>query len=120
VDYILIAAKNKTHVQKLKAQLKKEFDMKDLGEAKMILGMEISQDKGSGRFWLSQGNHFLRCWRDSTWQKLDQSPLVWQVTSNYPPSSVHNHRKRRKRYLEYHMLVQWDHSCILLSALDLT
>ena len=33
-DNMLIAAKNKTHVQKLKAQLKKKFDMKDLGEAK--------------------------------------------------------------------------------------
>jgi len=29
VDDMLIAARNKTHVQKLKAQLKKEFDMKD-------------------------------------------------------------------------------------------
>ena len=42
VDDILIAARNKTHVQKLKAELKKEFDMKNLGEAKKILGMEIS------------------------------------------------------------------------------
>ena len=45
VDDMLIAARNKTHVQKLKAQLKKEFDMKDLGEAKKILGMEISRDR---------------------------------------------------------------------------
>ena len=37
VDDMLIVARNKTHVQKLKAQLKKEFDMKDLGEAKKIL-----------------------------------------------------------------------------------
>jgi len=34
VGDMLIAARNKTHVQKLKAWLKKEFDMKDLGEAK--------------------------------------------------------------------------------------
>jgi len=52
----VIAAKNKTHVQKLKAQLKKEFDMKDLGEAKKILGMEITRDRSSGRLLLcSQG-----------------------------------------------------------------
>jgi len=50
VDDMLIAAKNKTHVQKLKAQLKKEFDMKDLGEAKKTLGMEITRDRGTGRF----------------------------------------------------------------------
>jgi len=32
VDNILITAKNKIHIQKLKAQLKKKFDMKDLGD----------------------------------------------------------------------------------------
>jgi len=39
---MLIAARNKTHVQKLKAQLMMEFNMKDLGEAKKILGMKIT------------------------------------------------------------------------------
>ena len=48
VDDILIAARNKTHIQKLKAQLKKEFDIKNLGETKKILDMEITQDKGTG------------------------------------------------------------------------
>ena len=60
VDNMLNAAKNKTHVQKLKAQLKKEFDMKDLGEVKKILGMEITRDRGSGRLWLSQENYVLK------------------------------------------------------------
>jgi len=36
------------HIQKLKAQVK-EFDMKDLGEAKKILGMEITRDRGLDR-----------------------------------------------------------------------
>jgi len=48
VDDMLIVARNKTHVQKLKAQLKKKFDMKNLGEAK-ILVMEITRDRGSRR-----------------------------------------------------------------------
>jgi len=34
--------------------------MKDLGEAKKILGMEITQDRGSGRLWLSQENYVLK------------------------------------------------------------
>jgi len=33
VDNMLIVARNKTHVQKLKAQVKKEFDMKDFGRS---------------------------------------------------------------------------------------
>ena len=57
---MLIAARNIAHVQKLKAQLKKEFDMKDLGEAKKILGMKIIRDGGSGRLWLSQKNYVLK------------------------------------------------------------
>jgi len=36
VDDMLIAARNKIHIQKLKAQLKEEFDMKDLGESKNL------------------------------------------------------------------------------------
>jgi len=42
---MLIAVRNKTYIQKLKAQLKKEFDMKDLVEVKKILGMEITRDR---------------------------------------------------------------------------
>jgi len=49
VDDMLIAARNKTHIQKLKTQLKKEFDMKDLGKAKKNLGMKFTRDRGSGK-----------------------------------------------------------------------
>ena len=57
---MLIVAKNKAHIQKLKAQLKKEFDMKNLGEAENILSTEITQDRGSGRLCLSQENYVLK------------------------------------------------------------
>ena len=77
VDDMLIAAKNKTHVQKLKAQLKKEFDMNDLGEAEKILDMEISWDRVQADFGYPRRVMFSRCWRDSIWQKQDQSPLLW-------------------------------------------
>jgi len=42
VDDMLNFARNKTHVQKFKTQLKNKFDMKNLREAKKILGMEIA------------------------------------------------------------------------------
>lgn len=54
VDDMLIAAKSQTEIDKLKAQLSKEFEMKDLGEAKKILGMEITRDRKRGKLWLSQ------------------------------------------------------------------
>jgi len=34
--------------------------MKDLGEAKKILRMKITRDRGSGRLWLSQKNYALK------------------------------------------------------------
>ena len=60
VDDMLIAARNKTHIQKLKAQLKEEFDMNDQGEAKKILGIEISRDRSTCKFQLSQSNYVLK------------------------------------------------------------
>lgn len=54
VDDMLIAAKDKADIAKLKAQLNSEFEMKDLGAAKKILGMEISKDRHSGKLYLSQ------------------------------------------------------------------
>ena len=45
VDDMLIASKNSEEIEKLKARLNKEFEMKDLGEAKKILGMKIIRDK---------------------------------------------------------------------------
>ena len=53
VNDMLSAARNKIHIQKLKAQLKKELHMKDFEEAKKILRMEITRDRCSDRLWLS-------------------------------------------------------------------
>ena len=57
VDNMLIAAKSKVEITKLKKLLSSEFDMKDLGAAKKILGMEITRDRKSGLLFLSQQNY---------------------------------------------------------------
>ena len=44
VDDMLIAASNMEEIIRLKEQLGSTFEMKDLGAAKRILGMEISRD----------------------------------------------------------------------------
>ncbi|KAK3006060.1 hypothetical protein RJ639_016678 [Escallonia herrerae] len=44
VDDMLLAAKSMSDVNDLKVQLKREFEMKDLGAAKRILAMEIQKD----------------------------------------------------------------------------
>ncbi|KAG8498697.1 hypothetical protein CXB51_005124 [Gossypium anomalum] len=54
VDDMLIAAKDKGEIRKVKAQLSEEFEMKDLGPAKKILGMEILRDRKTSKLYLSQ------------------------------------------------------------------
>jgi hypothetical protein len=50
---MLIAAKDKSEVAKLKAQLSKEFEMKNLGAAKKIFGVKIIRDRKSSMLYLS-------------------------------------------------------------------
>ncbi|CAL5356856.1 unnamed protein product [Camellia sinensis] len=54
VDDMLIASESKVEIDKLKAQLAREFEIKDLGEAKKILGMEIKRDRKKGTVCLTQ------------------------------------------------------------------
>jgi hypothetical protein len=53
VDDMLIVANSIVEVNKLKVLLSREFEMKDLGEAKKILGIEIHRDMDAKRLWLS-------------------------------------------------------------------
>ena len=57
VDDMLIVAKSRVEITTLKKLLRSEFDMKDIGAAKKILGMEITRDKKSGLLLLSQHNY---------------------------------------------------------------
>ncbi|KAE8701188.1 Detected protein of confused Function [Hibiscus syriacus] len=54
IDDMLIASKSQKEIDKIKAQLNQEFEMKDLGEAKKILGMKISRDRQRGKLCLTQ------------------------------------------------------------------
>ena len=45
VDGILVVSNNVEDVMRVKAKLNKEFDMKDLGVASEILGIDIRRDK---------------------------------------------------------------------------
>ncbi|GKG46378.1 retrovirus-related pol polyprotein from transposon TNT 1-94, partial [Tanacetum coccineum] len=51
---MLVAGSDMVEIKKLKRQLSQEFEMKDLGSAKQILGMSIIRDKTKGTLRLSQ------------------------------------------------------------------
>ena len=57
VDDMLIACKIKDEIEALKELLSSEFDMKDLGHAKKILGMDIKRNRKEGTMFLSQGSY---------------------------------------------------------------
>ncbi|GJX92245.1 retrotransposon protein, putative, ty1-copia subclass [Tanacetum coccineum] len=57
VDDMLIACKSKAKIGSTKSLLKKEFDMKELGEAKKILGMEIIKDRSRKILRVSQSRY---------------------------------------------------------------
>ena len=57
VDDLLVVASSLAAIYKIKDALHKRFEMKDLGEAKVILGLEIRRDKALGTLKLSQGKY---------------------------------------------------------------
>ncbi|GKA72573.1 retrotransposon protein, putative, ty1-copia subclass, partial [Tanacetum coccineum] len=57
VDDMLIACKSKAKIGSTKSLLKKEFDMKELGEAKKILGLEIIRDRSCKILRMSQSGY---------------------------------------------------------------
>ena len=49
VDDMLIASRSRFVIDTLKRDLSSEFEMKHLGEARKVLGMEITRDRRVGR-----------------------------------------------------------------------
>ncbi|CAH9088439.1 unnamed protein product [Cuscuta epithymum] len=60
VDDMLIVGQDSVMIDNLKKDLSMSFDMKDLGPAKQILGMEIARDRKARKLWLSQEKYIER------------------------------------------------------------
>jgi len=85
VDDMLIGVRNKVHIQKLKIQLKKEFDIKDLGEAKKIFGMKITRDRTSGKLLPFQENYVLKVLE--RFNMVEVRPVTTPLTCHFKLSS---------------------------------
>src|SRR4051812_13531903 len=57
VDDILLASNNKELLHETKKFLSKKFEMKDLGEASFVLGIQIHRDRSLGTLGLSQKSY---------------------------------------------------------------
>ena len=54
VDDMLLIGNNIDAIKEVKKKLSSNFDMKDLGATKFILGMEIKRDQAARNLWLNQ------------------------------------------------------------------
>jgi hypothetical protein len=57
VDDMLLIGNNKKIIPDMKTQLSSKFDMKNLGAANFILGMEIKRDREKRKLWLNKRKH---------------------------------------------------------------
>ena len=86
VDDMLIAASSKEEVRKVKAQLSKEFEMKDLGAAKKIPGMEIVRNRAADRLYLSQKGYIEKVLRRFNMQSA--KPVTTPLAAHFRLSSA--------------------------------
>ena len=73
VDDLLLVASSLAAIYKIKDALHKRFEMKDLGEAKVILGLEIRRDKALGTLKLSQAKNVTQVLR--TFDMAECNPI---------------------------------------------
>ncbi|KAE8706559.1 hypothetical protein F3Y22_tig00110392pilonHSYRG00193 [Hibiscus syriacus] len=97
VDDMLVAVPNKDHIEELNAQLAREFEMKDLGSANKILGMQIHRDRSNRKIWLSQKNYLKKILSRFNMQDCKPIstplPIIFKLSSSMSPSSEEERMK---------------------------
>ncbi|KAH9646575.1 hypothetical protein KPL70_024912 [Citrus sinensis] len=85
VDDMLIACKWREEIEKLKVMLNSEFDMKDLGTANKILGVEIKRNRTKGEIFLSQERYLTKVLE--AYKMLDSKPVLTPLTAHFKLSN---------------------------------
>ncbi|CAA7049382.1 unnamed protein product [Microthlaspi erraticum] len=97
VDDMLVAAKSMCDIQKLKGLLSAEFDMKDLGAAKKILGMEILRDRKQKKLFLSQKSYIQKVL--ARFGMSTAKPIDTPFASNAHLTIFASHSEEEKEYM---------------------
>jgi hypothetical protein len=74
VDDILLASNDVSLLQETKRFLSSHFEMKDLGEARFVLGIEIHRDRTKGVLGLSQKTYIEKVLKKYGMHKCSASP----------------------------------------------
>ncbi|KAH9791941.1 CCHC-type domain-containing protein [Citrus sinensis] len=86
IDDMLVACKDREEIDKLKVLLNSEFEMKDLGYAKKILGMEIRRNRSKGIMFLSQEKYLRKVLE--TFDMSKAKPLQLPLASHFRLSNL--------------------------------
>lgn len=81
MDDMLVASKDMRKIQKVKESLKSEFEMKDLGKAIRILGMDILRDRKKDILKLSQEKYLRQVLKNFNMEEA--KPVVTPVSSQH-------------------------------------
>ena len=94
---MLIVGQDRAQISKLKEELAESFEMKDLGPAKQILGMEITRDRKNRRLWLSQERYVERILERFNMKEAKPvtTPLGghWKLSKSSCPSTEEENKK---------------------------
>ena len=99
VDDILIACKSLAEIQKLKLLLSGEFEMKDLGSARKILGMETRRDRTLEKLYLTQKNHLESVL--SKFEMKETKPILTPLSSQFKlKNSIDMKTEEERTYMD--------------------
>ncbi|TQE05183.1 hypothetical protein C1H46_009162 [Malus baccata] len=97
VDYMIVTGDDQKEIQRLQKYLATEFEMKELGELKYFLGIEVARSKHG--IFLSQRKYVLDLLAETG--MLDCKPVDTLIEQNHRlglfPDQVPTHKKRYQR-----------------------
>lgn len=100
MDNLLVFLDDNKLKQCIKEELKRNFDMKDLGPVKRCLGMNITQNRIEGKLWISQMDYIEKLLKDYGMQdckpastSMDANTKLHATTSPQTPEEKEEMRK---------------------------
>ena len=78
---MLLAGKSKFDIKRVKTTLKQEFDMKELGESKRILSIDITRERTKRLLTIDQSNYYSKVLKK--FNMLDAKQVVIPLTQHF-------------------------------------
>ena len=97
VDDILLACNDKNMLHETKNFLSSNFDMKDLGDASYVLGIEIHRDRAQGVLGLSQKAYIEKMLKRYNMDKCNTSPVPIQMGDKFSQAQCPKNDLERER-----------------------